>query len=300
METGPQPSELLHQNCPGAKEESLEQGEIIYFPVCPFSWSVTAADHQFLLEQRLHGPHKSISLDPVTGRSSGLRHKNPGQGQRLRGLLAAFAQRAAAWLARALPRYAGHIRPDRVNLHPDEEATRRVRQNARNDLLHVDAFPSRPTGGRRILRLFVNINPTEPRIWVTSEAFPGLLDRYGREVGFPLAGEDSWTWQVSRTVLGLFRRGQPVSVYDHFMRRFHDFLKRNEAFQERCRKRFWTFPPGSAWLAFTDTVSYGVLRGQHALDYTAFVAAEALALPELSPPLLLQRACGLPVCRRAA
>ena len=40
-------------------------------------------------------------------------------------------------------------------------------------------------GGRRILRLFVNINPTDPRIWATSLTFAQVFGRYGRLVGLP-------------------------------------------------------------------------------------------------------------------
>ncbi|MGH3184455.1 MAG: Kdo hydroxylase family protein, partial [Streptosporangiaceae bacterium] len=31
---------------------------------------------------------------------------------------------------------------------------------------------TRPSRGRRILRFFVNVNPSEPRIWKTGPAFP--------------------------------------------------------------------------------------------------------------------------------
>ena len=79
-------------------------------------------------------------------------------------MLAWFSRTATDWLAGILPRYAQHWQLDRASYQPEEEATRRLRLTARNDLLHVDAFPSRPSQGRRILRLFVNVNLTEPRI----------------------------------------------------------------------------------------------------------------------------------------
>jgi hypothetical protein len=277
----------------------LERGEVLPFPVCPFPLPADE-DRQFLLQQKLTGLHKSISWDPCTGKASGFPRGTPAEADRLRQVLAGFAGQGEAWLAAALPRYARCWRPQRISLHPEEEATRRVRQSARNDLMHLDAFPSRPSHGWRILRLYVNLNPTDPRVWVTSETFAVLLERYAKAVGLPTAGEDSWSWQLGQTVLGLFQAGRRRSVYDRFMLRFHHFLKTHEEFQERCRKRFWTFPPGSAWLVFTDAVSHAVLRGRHALDYALFVAPESLALPELAPAALLQRACGVPVFRRAA
>jgi hypothetical protein len=84
------------------------------------------------------------------------------------------------------------------------------------------------------------------------------------------------------------------------MLRFHDYLKAYEKFQELGPKRFWKFPPGSAWLAITDTCSHAVLRGRFALEHSYFLAPSSLALPDESPPALLERACGRRVLERAA
>jgi hypothetical protein len=107
--------------------------------------------------------------------------------------------------------------------------------------------------------------------------------------------------QLRNGVLGLFRPGRPRrSAYDAFMLRFHDFLKANDAFQEHGPKRFWTFPPGSAWMCITDTTSHAVLRGRYALEHSYFLTPESLALPNESPAALLERACGVAVLNRAA
>ena len=182
-------------------------------------------------------------------------------------------------------------RLDQVSFRPLEEATRQLRSTARNDLVHVDAFPSRPTNGWRILRVFANVNLTEPRIWVTSDPFPRLLEQYGRKAGMPSG--PNLTWHLRQKMDRIFHPGRPArSMYDSFMLRFHDFLKLDDQFQERCRKRYWTFAPGSAWLCFTDAVSHAALRGRFALEHSYFVPPRALAFPELSPPAVLQRKCG--------
>ena len=59
-----------------------------------------------------------------------------------------------------LPRYSRHWELDRVSYRGLEEATRQLRLTARNDLLHIDAFPTRPSNGWRILRVFLNVNFT--------------------------------------------------------------------------------------------------------------------------------------------
>src|SRR5260370_38911245 len=123
---------------------------------------------------------------------------------------------------------------DRVSYRPLEEATRKVRLRARNDLLHVDAFPTRPTNGWRILRVFVNVNFTEPRVWVPTDPFARLLERYGANAGLPTRGFTvGKALQLLREVPRLFRSGRRKrSEYDAFMVRFHNYLKANEHFQE--------------------------------------------------------------------
>jgi hypothetical protein len=301
MSAIPGPSGVASQDT--SLEERLERGDVIHFPVCPFALP-QGEDQRFLLEQRLASrAHKNISYDPHTAKASGYLHQSPEQAERLRAVLAAFAESATSWLAQTLPGYAAGWQRDRVSYRPIEEATRKLRLKARNDLLHVDAFPSRPTGGYRILRLFANVNPDEPRCWVTSEPFARLLARYGKEVGLPrpAAGLSDRMRRLGRGVLGLFApRRRRRTAYDTFMLRFHDFLKANDDFQEHCPKRFWSFQPGSAWLVFTDTASHAVLRGRFALEHSYFVAPRSLVLPDESPAALLSRVCGMPVLERAA
>ncbi len=280
--------------------QRLERGGVIYYPVCPFS-APQGDDLTFLLGQRLAGrAHKNISYDPRRNTVGGFLRGSAEEAERLRDLLATFARGVTAWLAATLPRYAAAWRPDLVSYRPVEEATRQLRLKARNDLLHVDAFPTRPTNGWRILRCFVNVNPSEPRVWVTSDPFARLLERYGAAAGLPGRAGGDWARRLHDGVLRLFRPGRPTrSAYDAFMLRLHDYLKASEEFQERGPKQFWKFPPGSAWLAITDTCSHAVLRGRFALEHSYFVAPHSLALPDESPAALFARMCGRPVIRAA-
>jgi len=282
-------------------EEKLERGEVIFYPGCPFPLP-EGDDRRFLLDQQLGGRvHKNIGYDPRTGKAGGFLRQDAMQAERLRSLLADFSRTTTDWLAGVLPRYSRGWQLDRVSFRPEEEATRRLRLTARNDLLHVDAFPSRPTNGWRILRVFANVNLTDPRIWITSDPFAKLLEHYGPEAGLPGRTSTGWGRRLRAGMLGIFRpHRQSRSDYDDFMLRFHNFLKANDEFQERCRKRFWKFPPGSAWMVITDTASHAALRGRYALEHSYFLAPETLALPEESPAALLERACGQPVLRQAA
>jgi hypothetical protein len=276
--------------------ERLERGEVIHYPIAPFP--IPRGDRDFLLLQRLASrAHKNIGYDPHTGKVTGFSRTGPEQAERLRAIFTRFSSEATAWLSRLLPGYARGWRLDRVSYRPEEEATRKLRLTARNDLLHVDAFPSRPTQGARILRLFANINPTEPRVWITSDPFARLLERYGAQAGLP----DGRGPRLLERLLSVFRPGRPErSDYDAFMLRFHNFLKANEEFQKHCPKRVWSFPPGAVWLAITDTASHAVRSGRYAIEHSFFLALDTLALPEEAPIALLRRASGVASGRDAA
>ena len=151
------------------------------------------------------------------------------------------------------------------------------------------------------MRLFVNINRTDPRIWITGPNLRQLLDRYGHEVGLPTPGSTSLPSRLKIALRGAInRKHRERTVYDRFMLKFHHFLKANSHFQMHCEKRHWAFPPGSAWMCFTDTCTHAALKGRYALEHSYFVAPEGLHLPEESPAALLERACGRMVLRRGA
>ncbi len=275
----------------GTPAERLERGEVLYYPTAPFALP-QGDDLDFLLEQELGSlAHKNISYNPHNGKVNGFVRSSAEQVERLRDIFARFSKEATAWLTELLPNYSRGWQLDRASFRPQEEATRRLRAKARNDLLHVDAFPGRPSRGNRILRVFANINPREPRIWVTSDPFAKLLKRYGESAGLPGRNRSRWLENLGQSLLGLFRpHVGRRSEYDLFMLRFHDYLKLNEEFQEKGPKYLHTFPPGCVWVAMTDTCSHAVLRGRYALEHSYFVSPAVLALPEESPPVLLQRA----------
>jgi hypothetical protein len=281
--------------------QRLERGEIETFPCCPFPLP-TAEDLAFLRTQRARGStHKDISLNPARHFVTGFRHETPTQVARLYRVLRDFSQNATAWLASQLPQYTRSWQPDRVTFRSEEEATRKLRLTARNDLLHFDAFPSRPTRGWRILRLFVNVNVADPRIWVTSSTFGQVFATYGTAAGLPTKSPIGWARRLGQGMVRLLQPGARArTAYDSYMLRLHHYLKTCDAFQERAPRRLTHFPPGSAWLLLTDAVSHAELRGQFALEQSFFIAPETLALPAESPLALLEAACGAPILPRVA
>jgi hypothetical protein len=277
--------------------ERLEEGAILFFPQSPFVLS--EADRNFLLGVRQAGAsyYKNISYRPAEDRVKGFDRGRTDAGT-LRRILREYSQRVIESASRLLAPYAGRWRIDFASFRPFEEHGRQLSQIARNDLLHVDAFPTRPTNGGRILRVFTNLNRTQPRIWITSDPMEVLAPELARSAGLErFIPRRPWNWKkLQRVIVRWGRRaGLPVrdrSPYDAFMHHFHDFLKLNRAFQEECPKYRWEFPPGSSWIVFTDTVPHAVLSGQFAFEQTFIVPCDALLQPDKAPLRILERLAG--------
>lgn len=268
----------------------LEQGEVLVFPRLAFG--LPDEERAFLLNQRLSGRQKNIAYDPRRDRVTGFVEHHPGDAETLHAIMRGYSKRVTRFVASRLPPYAHSWVVDYASFRPQEEAGRRLPQRARNDLLHTDAFPSRPTNGDRILRVFTNINPTEARRWVTTDTFDVLLKRFASAPALRLPTPNPlrrWIVRAARAI------GVPVvqrSPYDEFMLRFHNYLKANREFQTSCHKQLWEFPPNSTWIVFTDLVPHAALSGCYALEQTYIVSRRSLVLPEKAPVSILENLYG--------
>ena len=277
----------------------LESGNILYFPRTPFS--CPAGEREFLLglEQSDAAFHKNVSYRPAEDRVGGLAKADPARMEMLRSVLRNYSGRASHFLEELLAPYRGHARLDLASFRPLEERGRPARLHARNDLPHVDAFPTRPTNGDRILRLFTNIHPSRNRVWATSLTFEGLAPRFVPLVGMPRPQSSRFFARSCRSIAAAMRLpGARRSPYDQFMHRCHNAMKENREFQENSPRQRWEFPPNSTWIVMTDFVSHAVLEGQYALEQTFLISHRALLRPEKSPLGILERLAGWPLTRR--
>lgn len=272
---------------------ALEEGRILLFPRTPFE--VPEADRAFLLTQKQVGAgyHKNVAYRPQLDRVTGFVKQDPAAAERLRQVLRDYSGQVVEWAAATFPAYARRWRLDFASFRPQEEAGRRLSLRARNDLLHVDSFPTRPSHGDRILRIFTNINPTTERVWHTGDDFERLAERFALSSGLLARARREGLGQRVRRLAR--EAGLPVAVrppYDRFMMSFHHFLKENTAYQQAAGTERHAFPAGSTWIVFTDMVSHAVLSGQYALEQTFIVARESLALPAKAPIAILERLAG--------
>lgn len=277
--------------------QHLEAGKILFFSGLPFD--LPPSDRQFLLSQRQTGSrlHKNVSYRPLQDVLRGTTGKQE-EVARLHGIMRRYSAEVTRFLGVLLAPYAKDWALDYASFRPEEEKGRDLPVHKRNDLLHFDAFPTRPMHGRRILRCFTNINPAFPRIWTTTDGFEALAATFAAEAGlarFAAQGSQPGNGLV-RKIKKLFGlKAVAHSAYDRFMLNFHDFLKEKTDFQLNCPKIRLEFPPGSTWICFTDSVPHAVLAGQYALEQTLIISLAALLQPEQAPIRVLERIAGAPL-----
>jgi hypothetical protein len=270
--------------------DQLEHGQVLMFRTLPFDFP--DQDRKFLLsrpaaESRFH---KNISYRPASGLVRGF--ADAADRESLRRVMRGFSEQAAGFIARFLSPYAAQLRLDFASFRALEEQKRDLPLHKRNDLLHVDAFPTRPTRGARILRLFVNINPTGGRVWNVGAPFHSFVPQIlrAKQLNPPARGKTARTLARIGGAFGLAVADR--SRYDEYMLFLHDWLKENPDFQKTSPKREIVFPPGSCWMVFTDGVPHAVVSGQFALEQTFIIPLQALVSPDAAPLRVLEAATG--------
>ena len=90
-------------------------------------------------------------------------------------MVARFAQARPTWSTALFPRYAPYRQARADELSAAAGGRRDVSWRKDDSRLHVDAFPSRPNHGERILRVFSNVNPhARTRVWRVGEPFEAM------------------------------------------------------------------------------------------------------------------------------
>jgi hypothetical protein len=263
-----------------AARSALERGRVLLFPRLAFE--LESDEREFLDPKVADGKAKNISLDPETGRLQGMSVRGE-QEQRLAAMVARFGSGATRFVERLLGY--GNIERARTSYRP-VEVEGRVYSPIKDDrLLHVDAFPSRPMRGRRILRFFANVAPQRSRAWEVGEPFEAFAAKFLPRVR-PSAPGKSWLFERVGVTRG--RR----SRYDELMLALHDACKRDANYQTTGPHAALSFPPRSCWLVYTDQVLHAALGGAFALEQTFHLDVDEMAEPERSPLKVLERMSG--------
>jgi hypothetical protein len=259
---------------------ALEQGAVLFFPNLAFTLS--DAEKPFLDAGVSDGKAKNISLDHTSGKmqASSLTGEKAAQ---LAAMIERFGSQATELVHDLLPYR--NVERARTSYRPVQVKGRQYSKINDDRLLHVDAFPSRPMGGRRILRFFANVAPNSSRRWHVGEPFEDFARAFLPKIGPHLPGK-SWLYDK----LGVTRGRR--SLYDELMLSLHDAGKLDSAFQQNSPHQKVEFPPGSCWLVFTDQVLHAALGGEFALEQTFHLEIREMAEPERAPIKVLERLSG--------
>jgi hypothetical protein len=267
-------------------EAIVEAGQVLVFPHLAFA--LTDAERRFLDPRWADVKAKNVSVRWPSGELRGAVGA-PAEREALRAMIVRFAEHSEALALRLFPHYRGHLRRGNTSFRPTDVVAR-VRSWRQDDTrLHVDAFPSNPMQGTRLLRVFSNVNPDgAPRRWRVGEPFDAHARRYFASIRPPLPGS---AWLMAKTGITKRRRTE----YDHLMLQLHDRAKADAEFQRTSPQARVDFAPGTTWVCYSDQVLHAAMGGQHMLEQTFQLDAPHLAHPASAPLAILERLAGRPL-----
>ncbi len=262
---------------------ALEEGRVLFFPRLAFALSQA---ERGLMHTELADPkRKNISFETSNGQLRGL-IGDAAEFTATRAMLERYYAQATRLVERLFPNYRGALRHAPTSLRLFRVEARQTSWRKDDSRLHVDAFPSRPNYGERILRVFANISPQgEPRVWRIGESFEDVATRLLPRIRPMRPGEAALL-----RMLHVTKRRR--SRYDHIMLGLHDAMKRDLDYQAICPQETIGFPAGSVWVCFSDQVAHAAMSGQYMMEQTFFLDAARMAHPELSPLAVLERITG--------
>lgn len=272
LDIPPQPSSIQH---------SLEEGNVLYLPNLDFS--LTAEERELLNTDLVSPKRKNISYQPQKREIKGV--ADAAKAPAVLQLTERYYQSTLRLIDALLPGYREALyRPQTsLRLHPITAWRDTTSWRKDDTSLHVDAFPSRPVYGDRILRVFCNINPHgEPRLWRTGEHFETLAARFLPTLK-PWSPFASWL----QSAVGITKSKR--SHYDHLMLALHDKMKSTPEYQQHGVQQAVEFAAGSTWICFSDQTPHAAMGGQFMLEQTFQLPVSAMHNPQYSPLKVLEK-----------
>jgi len=264
---------------------ALEAGSVLFLPNLRFQ---VDRDEQAIFSPSILASSKNTSFDPVTGQVGGTSLAGDEQAHLAR-LMARFSDSAHTLINGLFPRYRDHLFRARASFRPAEIEGRQTTWRKDDTRLHIDSFPASPVQGRRILRVFSNVNPLgRPRSWRIGEDFAKVAARFAPALSPP------FPWQAA--LLKLLHITKSLRTpYDGLMLQLHDRMKADTSFQSTCEQERVDFPSGSTWIAFTDAVSHAAMAGQFQFEQTFLLPVGAMIDESRSPLRILETLKGRPL-----
>lgn len=263
--------------------QALEAGQILYFP--SLSFNLDAQEQRFLSPNIVNPKTKNISYDIHKDRFGGT-ICSESDAEKVKAMLKRYALVSRHLLDQLIPFYTPKLEQARTSFRPVEISGRKSSYRKDDTLLHVDSFPSNPTKGKRILRVFTNINPNgQSRIWRVGEPFEEVVKKMAPKVSSP--------WPGASFFLKTFGITKDYRTdYDHYMLQMHNLMKGDSHYQKTVSQEEIAFPPGCSWIVYTDQVSHAAMSGQHVLEQTFHLPVTALKNESTNPLRVLEKHLG--------
>lgn len=264
--------------------ETLERGHILFFPRLTFE--TTEAERELFdpaivkgLKKRSAVGRLRVVYSPENRRvtKTGV---DTARRQTLRSMLDRYSKWARDLVLAQVPNYKPALNWGPTSFRPSLRNRQRV---------HIDAFFRMPTQGRRVLRVFTNVNPDGvPRCWEVSDTFDTFAPRYAGNLQVDTTGQ--MLARLALSVVGITSGRQ--TPYDYAMWQLRNFAKADTAFENMRPPEMAAFPSGSTWMCYTDAILHGGFSGQHAFEQTFMLDPAAMYQPHLSPLSILERLTG--------
>lgn len=267
---------------------ALEAGKVLYFPNFAQHGFAPQKEELALFREDIRDPKiRNISLS-TGGDLKGV-VGDDGTRALMAGMIGRFRAEAEGLLANLVPRYGEHLRRGATSFRPSVVQNRVQSWRADDRRMHVDAFPSRPNYGERLLRVFTNVNlEGEPRVWRVGEPFEDVARRFLPKV------KPYSAWQA-KVLNALHVTKSLRSEYDHIMLQLHDAMKSDLDYQKNAPQVTFNFPPGCAWVCFSDQTSHAVMAGQYMMEHTLQLSPMHQYDKDASPLAILTRMQGHPL-----
>ena len=148
-------------------------------------------------------------------------------------MMSRFSNYAYSLIKQLFPDYAENLEWGRTSFRPAKVEGRQTSVLKDDTRLHIDAFKASPVHGKRILRVFSNINPDNlPRVWHIGEPFTEVVARFK-----PLIPKYSNMLAKLQVILKLTKTKR--SLYDHMMLSLHDQMKKDEQYKAQVKKIYF-------------------------------------------------------------
>ncbi len=262
--------------------EALEGGAVIVLPQLAFN--LLPEEQRFLSENWSDKNSKNISLRPNGGLRGAIGTDDDLAS--MRAMIQRYANQSEQLISKLFPSYTPNLTVANTSFRPFEVEARVSSYRKDDTRLHADAFPSNPTQGTRLLRVFNNANPSgQARVWRVGEPFGQMAAKFLPKTK-ALMPMQAWLMKQ----LHITKRTR--TEYDHRMLQLHDLVKGDIDYQKNAPQQWVNFMPGTTWIVYSDQVLHAAMSGQYMMEQTFSLPVSGLKRPETAPLKVLEAMLG--------